>query len=149
MKTIVLESIKHSEQEYATVGDYLELDNEIRIVVSDMDDDKLEWLVAIHELCEVMLMKHAGIPLQASTDYDVAFEAARELGSESVENGIQTKPGFTFRGRWYSPDAEPGDAPDCPYREQHNYATAVERMMCAAMGIPWAYYEARCNALFG
>lgn len=143
MKRIVLESIPHDKQAYETVGDYAETDDEIRIVVSDLEDEKLEWLIAVHELVEVMLMKHAGIPLQASTDYDVEFEKAR-----SSFSGIGSD-GFRFRGRWYPMDAEPGDAPDSPYRQQHNYATAVERMMCAALGIPWAYYAARCNEAGG
>lgn len=148
MKTIVIESIPHDVQEYETVGDYMETDNEIHIVVSDLEDEKLEWLIAVHELVEIMLMKHAGIPLQASTDYDVEFEAAREDTIRSVEaSGLGKAMCFLFRGREYMIDAEPGDAPDSPYREQHNYATAVERMMCAALGIPWAYYTARCNEL--
>lgn len=148
MKRIVIDSIPQNAQSYPTVGDYAEKHDEIRIVVSDLEDEKLEWLIAIHELVEVMLMKHAGIPLQASTEYDVEFEKARSsnIVLDSMPDGT-TRVGFMFRGRWYAPDAEPGDAPDSPYREQHNYATAVERMLCAALGVPWSYYTARCNEL--
>ena len=124
MKTIIISSIPHEEQIYPTCGDYHETEDEIHIVVSDMGDEQLEHLVIIHELTEVILMRARGIPLQASTDFDLEVEST----GKDVD--------------------EPGDLPDCPYGREHNFATAVERMVGAALNIKWADYTKAVDALF-
>ena len=141
---ITIETIKHKDQKYNTIGDYHENEyGNIFIVVSEMPDENHALLVGIHELIEVVLMRKAGIPLQASTDYDIPFEQAR-LTCDPWER--QTT--FEHNGITYPENAEPGDAPDCPYQREHNFATAVERMLCAAFGIKWATYEDAVNELF-
>jgi hypothetical protein len=135
VKRIVINSAPHSLQAYDTIGDYAEDESTIAIVVSDLGDEEAEMLVALHELCEVMLMRKAGIPLEASTRFDIPFEAARARSAGGP---------FVYRDRLYAPDAEPGDSPDAPYQREHNFATAVERMMCAALGRTWESYERAC-----
>jgi hypothetical protein len=147
MKRIVLESIPHEKQAYETCGDYFESDDEIRIVVSDLGDPQLEQLIAVHELIEVLLMKAADLPLVASTEYDIQFEKARADGDHYHVKGEEAAHFFWFNGRKYTSDAEPGDAPDCPYAPMHNFATSVERLLCAAFGRKWADYEDAVAAL--
>lgn len=43
---------------------------------------------------------------------------------------------FNYKGK-----GEPGDSPESPYRKEHCFATAVERMLCAAMGVDWKTYD--------
>lgn len=120
MRTIRLRSIPHAAQRYDTVGDYVELgDGTVRITVSDLGDERYELLVALHELVEWMLIAHRGIPIFVIDHFDMAFEDCRKPGDES----------------------EPGDAPHCPYGREHRFATMIEKMMAAELGVDWAAYE--------
>lgn len=117
---IVIETIPHSQHRYETVGDWwTDEDGTLQIRVSDLGDEKAEQLVAIHELVELLLCKARGVSEQAVDAFDKAFEEDRADGD----------------------DSEPGDAVDAPYRDEHCFATAVERMVCAAMGVAWDTYE--------
>lgn len=112
--------IPHAEQRYETVGDWtVDESGAIDIKVSDMGNPDYAVLVAIHELVEVYLCKKRGITDEEVTAFDVEFEDKRK------------------------PDdlAEPGDARDAPYQNEHCLATAVERMVCAAIGVSWQDYE--------
>ena len=91
----------------------------INIVVSDMKNPDYEFLVAVHELIEAWLVRKRGISEERITEFDIAFEKARPEDDLS----------------------EPGDEPDAPYQNEHCIATGVERILCAAMGIPWKEYD--------
>ncbi len=84
-----------------------------------MGNDDYAVLVGIHELVEVWLCKKHGITDEAVTAFDMAFEANRP------ECSI----------------AEPGDDRSAPYAAEHCTATAVERLMCVALGLSWQDYE--------
>lgn len=117
---ILIETVPHSAQRYDSVGDYFDAaDGTMHIKVSDMGNDDYTFLVAIHELAEAWLCKKRGITDEMITGFDMAFEDARKDGDVS----------------------EPGDDPSAPYQNEHNFATSIERMMCAALGIKWADYE--------
>jgi hypothetical protein len=108
------------------------------IRVSDMPDWRYEALVAVHELVEAILCRNDGVSEpDAIKPFDIEFETARET---QADDGRSV---FEFRGRVVGIDEEPGDDPDAPYQKQHNFATAVERMLCAALNVKWdAYCEA-------
>lgn len=117
---IVIETIPHKEQRYETVGDYWwDEDGTLQMRISDMGNDNYAFLVAIHEMAEAWLIKHQGIKEEDITDFDKKYEAERPEGDES----------------------EPGDDPTAPYHLEHGFATGIERMMCAALAIPWRDYE--------
>ena len=164
---IVIETILHKEHRYSTVGDYfngslhatrneytatstaqgkheLETSDDAALIVrvSDVDDWRMEALVGIHELVEAVLCLDKGISQESVDEFDIAFEKSRD--KTRCRDGS-----FDYLARSYDGNAEPGDSPDAPYHIQHGYATAVERMLCAAMNIPWADYEARLGALDG
>lgn len=117
---ITIETIPHSEQRYETCGDwqFLHLDR-LAVRVSDLGDWRMEACLGLHEVTEALLCKHLGITEQAVDDFDMAFTG----------------------------DGEPGDAPDCPYLIPHRIATSQEMALAGKLGVDWAEYEERINAL--
>jgi hypothetical protein len=133
---LTIETIDHQDQRYPTAGDW-ELGGtpenpEITVKVSDLGDWRKEFLIGIHEAIETVLCIKDGVKDEDVCAFDEAFEEARKTAS----NGR-----FIFRGLGYPEDYEPGDAVGAPYQNQHNFATAVERMVCAALGMTWHEYE--------
>lgn len=122
---ITIETIPHAEQRYPTVGDWQWRGDDLLIRVSEMGDWRYEAAVAVHELVEVLLCKRDGVTEAAVDAFDMAYEKARQPGDES----------------------EPGDDPACPYARQHCFATAVERMLAAALGMSWLEYERKVESL--
>ena len=123
---IVIETIPHKEQRYDTCGDwYRDKEGTLRIKVSQEIGDKAAALVAVHELVEVLLCEDRGITQIAVDKFDVEFEDER-------------KPGNTD---------EPGDDPKAPYRKEHFFATNIERLLGAELGVDWAMYDAAINDL--
>src|ERR1700683_2097759 len=119
---ILIESIPHAQQRYETCGDYWrDADGTLQIRISQLPDKRYELLVAIHELIEQVLSEHAGVTNEQIAAFDFAYEAARKEGDES----------------------EPGDSIDCPVYKQHQFATGIERILAAELGIDWIEYE-RC-----
>lgn len=110
---IVIETIPHKEQRYDTCGDWWREGDTLHVRVSRMDDPRHEHLVAVHELVEAILCENDGVKAQKVDDFDFKYSG---LG-------------------------EPGDDALAPYQAQHCFATSVERMLCAAMGVKWANYE--------
>jgi hypothetical protein len=152
---IIIETIPHVEQRYPTVGDWYfkrvnpdgtESDLDPReavecyqqcsmtlnqnailyIKVSTLQDWRKVMLIAVHELVEVALCISSGVTQDQVDRFDMQYEELRKPGDES----------------------EPGDACLAPYRDQHCYATAVERMLCAAFGLSWLEYEREIGSLY-
>ena len=82
-------------------------------------------LVALHELIEVALCEERGITCEQVDNFDKSFELHREPGNKD----------------------EPGDDPAAPYRKEHFFATNLERLLAAELGIDWAEYERKLNEL--
>lgn len=123
---ITLKSIPHDQQRYETCGDWQIAENgDITILVSDLGDEQMNELVALHELIEVLWCRDRGVKQEDVDAFDVAFEASRKEGDES----------------------EPGDAPDAPYRDGHFFATNIERQFAHERGVDWAEYEDKINAI--
>jgi hypothetical protein len=116
---ITIETVPHDQQVYPTVGDWRLADGVLAIRVSKMGNWRYEAAVATHELLEALLCMDAAI------------------GAAEVDAFDMT----------YTGDGEPGDDPAAPYHRQHCFATAVERMLIAAMGLPWGEYDAAVEAL--
>lgn len=125
---LVIETIPHDQHRYETVGDYWrDPDGTIQIRVSDMGNWNYEFLVALHELVELVLVEARGIPFSAIDAFDKKFESERAAGKHGTD--------------------EPGDDPRAPYRDEHCMATGIERAICAALRIDWKKYEEAINAL--
>ncbi len=118
---ITIETIPHGQQRYETVGDWQWVDGDLVVYVSEMGNWGYEAVVAVHEAVEAVLCRAAGVTGDAVDAFDLSHLGHR--------------------------DYEPGDDVGAPYREQHCFATAVERMLIAALGVPWAEYDAAVEGL--
>lgn len=123
---IFIKTIEHKSQRYKTCGDWkIDKDGAILIFVSKMNDWRYEFLVAVHEFCEVFLCRHDGISQKRVDNFDINFERLRKMGNED----------------------EPGDDRRAPYAKQHCIATGVERILAACLGVCWKDYEEKINSL--
>ena len=116
---IEIKTIPHQDQRYDTCGDWLIDGDNITILVSDLGDWRLEYLVADHELREALLCRHRGISQKVVDDFDTSWKS----------------------------EGEPGDDPQAPYKREHFFATSIERLTAAELDVDWAEYEGKLNAL--
>lgn len=122
---IRIKFIPHSRQVYPTVGDWRYKKGVLCIYVSLMSDWRYEVLVAIHELIEVLLCKDRGVTVSEVDAFDKAFEKERKPGNED----------------------EPGDHPSAPYKNEHFFATSIERLMAAELKVDWSKYDKEIMSL--
>jgi hypothetical protein len=133
---ITIRAIPHDEHRYATVGDW-QFDEVasvtqgdeplciLHIKVSQLSDWRREALVAVHELVEALICKHAGVTTEQVDEFDMNFEATRKDGD----------------------DSEPGDDPKAPYCRQHQIATVIEKLLSVELSVNWKEYEDELNSL--
>ena len=117
----VISQVPHRKQRYETVGDWIPGDP-VKIRVSKMKDERYVFLVALHEMIEYELCRMNGITDREVAGFDNDFEEER-------------------RARLHSMEAEAGDDPRAPYRDEHGFATMIERMVAQKMGVSWSAYE--------
>lgn len=122
--------IKHGQQRYDTVGDWwFENDKQnLEIRVSDLGDWRYNILVSIHEQVEALLCLQRNIREEDVTKFDIIYEARRREGDLEFQT-------------------EPGDHKYAPYRKEHFFATSVERLLAAELGVLWEEYDAAVEAL--
>lgn len=125
---ITIETIPHDQQRYPTAGDWLiDAAGNIAIRVSETGNWRYDAAIGIHEAVEALLCRDAGIS-QADVDaFDVGFEDNRQ--------------------EFGKPSHEPGDDSAAPYAREHCLATAVERLLIAAMELSWSDYADAVKAL--
>jgi len=125
---IQIHTIAPEKQRYPTLGDWFhvklcyqhngeEADERTVIRVSEMGDERYEFLVAFHELIEMALCRVRGITVAQVDEFDRNFQG----------------------------EGEPGDEPDCPYHKEHQFASMLERGMAHEMGVDWDEYNRRCD----
>lgn len=112
---VTIRIVNAEDQRYPTAGDWYFHSSHLIIVVTDTGSWKSNMLVALHELVEVLLCLSNGITQKMVDEFDMG------PGKDS---------------------ADPGDLIEAPYRDQHCFAMAAERMVCAAMKLPWIEHEA-------
>lgn len=116
---IEIKTISHNHQRYPTCGDYYYEDNKTKIFISDMKNEKYEFLVAIHEQIEEFLTRLHRIKEEHITKFDKQFENNRQPGDYS----------------------EPGNDILAPYYREHQFATIIEKMIAAELKVNWEDYE--------
>jgi len=122
-----IKTIPHSEQRYETCGDYWVDENGVQQVrVSELSDWRYEVLIAVHEIVELSLARNRNIDEGEITKFDINFEAAKARGECS---------------------GEAGDHVHAPYRKEHFFATNVERLFAAELGVNWFEYETYVDGL--
>lgn len=120
MNVCTIRTVKHEDQRYDTAGYWMLMPSgEVLVRVSRMKDWRYEALVGVHELVEALLCRYNGITTKQADEFDM-----------------------TFKG-----EGEPGDDPACPYRKEHFFATSIERLLAAELGVDWAEYDKAVAAL--
>lgn len=95
---------------YATWGDYF-YDEDGNLVIQVVNDnpelptEEHQVLIAVHELCEIIMLRKRGVTPAQVDEFDFAFKG----------NG------------------EPGDDPDSPYRTEHRRACLIEHLLASFM----------------
>ena len=117
-----IETIPHEQQRYPTCGDYEKVLSLMLIRVSKMNNEHYEFLVQLHEMVESYLCHARDIAEEDITAFDKKFEEDRK--------NLQ-----------WGDELEPGDAYNAPYRREHFFATSIERLMAAELGVDWTRYE--------
>ncbi len=113
MKNILARFIESADQRYDTCGDYWEDALNISVRITQYRNPAYSYLVLIHELVEILLVKLRNIPFKSIDDFDFGF----------VEEG------------------EPGDDPKAPYHKEHMFATKIEKLVAEELGIDWDEYS--------
>jgi len=117
----MISQVPHRKQRYETVGDWIP-GRPAQIRVSRMKDQRYVFLIALHEMIEYELCRMHGISDREVVAFDVNFEAERRMNLHSI-------------------DAEPGNHPKAPYRNEHEFATMIEMMVAQKLGVSWSDYE--------
>lgn len=81
-------------------------------------------LLAIHEAVEALMCKHNGVTQESVDKYDQEYD------------------------KTHAADLNAGDETDCPYRLEHCYATAIERILAGVFQVPWKEYDDRLTKFY-
>ena len=100
------------------LGDYFFEHGKLVFNIADTKHPLYTKLILIHELIEQTLTEAKGIKESDINIYDKRFEV---LYPDSNE--------------------EPGEMHDCPYRNEHTVSEAIERILCAYLGIDFKQYN--------
>jgi hypothetical protein len=109
-----------SKMRYETAGDYFEKDGLLTIQIFDQGNPDHNFLIALHEFVEQYLTQKRGITNEQIDAFDFEYEKNRQEGDDT---------------------SEPGDHPDCPYRDEHRFAMIVEQLMAHELGVDWHDYD--------
>ena len=93
-----------------TSGDWYRI-GETEVIDVERIGRKYGFLIALHELVEMELCRHAGVTQEMVDEFD-----------------------FGFKGE------DPGSDLKAPYHRQHFVATIVERIVAEALGFDWEVY---------
>lgn len=125
-------------QRYPTPGDWIPLGRHgLRVLVSPMSDTRFENLIAVHEIVEGLLCRHAKIDDEDVVAFDQTFERCRKDRTKMPCGCIPLH------------DEEAGNHEHAPYAEQHERAAKVEEMLAEWLDLDeadWAKYTADCEA---
>jgi len=121
---ITITTIPHKAQRYPTAGDWqIDTLGNLLITISALGDWRYEFLVALHELVEVVLCIARGIPQDIVDAFDMAWQE---------HDGLE----------------EPGDDPAAPYHKEHQLAECFERWAAVLLLVKWRDYEKALDALY-
>lgn len=122
---IVIETIPHNQHRYPTLGDYWrDADGALQIRVSETVDPRDSFLIALHEVIEVVLCEHRGIKEEDITAFD-----KQHLGEDDP---------------WVD---DPGHCPEAPYHNEHVFAECIERLVALELDRNWQEYDAAISLL--
>jgi hypothetical protein len=137
MRTILIDTIPHKDQNYDTAGNYgeVKLGHVTWFTISNMNNWRYEAAVALHEQYEYFLCKRDGVNLKSIDRFDEAYEKARVAKTKAPCGCKPTKA------------SEPGNDIHAPYHFQHVAATKMERKFIFDIGEDWNEYDEKVNSL--
>lgn len=92
-------------------------------VATELEDWRERMALAMHEAAEALMCKYNGVTVEQVDVFDEKFKGDNEI------------------------DVNAGDEPDAPYRLEHTYATAIERILTGVLGVDWKAYDTRLGKL--
>ena len=92
-------------------------------VAAEMEHWREAMALAVHETVEALMCKHNGVTVAHVDEFDAKFKGENEI------------------------DVNAGDESDAPYRLEHTYATAIERVLTGVLGVDWKEYDTRLGKL--
>lgn len=116
---IAIQTVPHSRQRYDTAGDYFEIGRFWILQISKLPNWRMEAALIIHEMVEMFLTKHRGIPWEKIDQFDMEHP---ELD-------------------------DPGADPEAPYHREHMTATDFEKQICLLLGLDWEEYQQALDSL--
>ena len=99
---------------------------DLQVKICPMSNWRFETLLGIHEAVEAVLCRFNGVTQKQVDEFDKRYD---------LDHPDET-------------DIEAGDDPQAPYEREHCFATAVERMICAELGVHWRQYDDELNATY-
>ena len=105
---------------------YWDEQEDLQVRVCPMSDWRYETLLAIHEAVEAIMCKHNGVSQESVDLFDLEYD---------IQHPEET-------------DCEAGDDPAAPYVREHCFATAIERILCAELGVSWRKYDDELNQVY-
>lgn len=116
---INIKVIPESEQRACVNGCdwFWDAQGNLEVRVSPMSDWRREVLLGIHEAVEAIMCKYNGVTQESVDAFDLEYDKTH-----------------TF-------DLNAGDDPSSPYVREHCFATAIERILCAELGVNWLSYD--------
>lgn len=98
-------------------------DGNLQVRVSKLSDWRYEALLGIHEAVEAIMCKHNNVTQESVDVFD------------------------TWYDQTHASDLNAGDDPNAPYRREHCFATAIERVLCAELNVNWKQYDDELAAI--
>jgi len=116
---ICIKVIPESEQRKEVNGCdwFWDEEGNLQVRISPMSDWRYEVLLGIHEAVEAIMCKHNGVSQQSVDVFDQEYDKTH-----------------TF-------DLNAGDDPAAPYKKEHTFATAIERVLAGVLNVDWLAYD--------
>ena len=108
---------KHMRPEVDGVDWFWTPAGDLEVQIAPMSDWRYEMLLAVHELTEAIMCKHNGVSQKQVDEFDTEYDKTHDT------------------------DCNAGDDPAAPYKREHCFATAIERILCAELGVDWKHYD--------
>lgn len=115
--TITITDPKEMRPEVDGVDWHWTPEGNLVVQIAPMSDWRYEMLLAVHELTEAIMCKHNDVSQQSVDEFDKEYD------------------------KTHATDCNAGDDSAAPYKLEHCYATAIERILCGAMGVDWKHYD--------
>jgi hypothetical protein len=92
-------------------------------VAAELTDWRERAALIVHEVAEAIMCNYNGVTVEQVDKFDEKFKGDNEI------------------------DINAGDEPDSPYKLEHTYATAIERILTGVLEVDWKIYDQNLGKL--